>query len=557
MREATPDRLDAFYSELTALLDRGINPFTMDGGEYFYLKSMHSPMRDGTSHPDLFANIQLNIMANKTGKAHFQPAEISRMELLSIEEPLFNHPDSCLKIHGYERPSKAESILVTAEYLGLIDEQARSKDDDIAIDSRARRSFKSISEEYSEVIGSSLDLKERHDFYMMKHALTWLSRRHSLDVIPSEREPSNEEVAEYSVKYNIYNAIRLADMTMKALPIDFSKLKKNEEDAEKLRKLTVIILAYSLLNDSCHFQDKPLPVMAVMSLYTRYFPEAFSKAEDLRKIFTDDFDFSLWYGIVHKAQLFSHLRDDGREMAPQREAIIKELEKIHSQDIRDKAFRFSPPKGQDDVPMISILNSFIPELKDGTVMTLSEAEKRFESIHQNLTKENVDHRYDARITFSISFDRDGTKETVTVPESSPMDLCRESGIPQHIAHLASIGVIEDPGLPAFLSKHLGLSLLEEKIEKEVIPTIEKKAERKDYTSYIRAHIKSSRRLLNKHHDIDITAPLGVKNYRTDKSVRTTRREKKEAPAPDEESKSNRRDNVRSRTRQDKRKRRLR
>ena len=240
-----------------------------------------------------------------------------------------------------------------------------------------------------------------------------------------------------------------------------------------------------------------------------------------------------------------------------REEVNKELEKIHSQDIRDKAFRFSPPKGQDDVPMISILNSFIPELKDGTVMTLSEAEKRFESIHQELSRENLEHRHDARITFSISFDRDGTREVVSVPESSPMDLCRESGIPQHIAHLASIGVIEDPGLPAFLSKHLGLSLLEEKIEKEVIPTIEKEAERKDYTSYIRAHIKSSRRLLNKHHDIDITAPLGVKNYRTDKSVRTTRREKKEAPAPDDESKSNRRDNVRSKTRQDKRKRRLR
>lgn len=556
MREATPDRLDAFYSELTALLDRGINPFTMDGGEYFYLKSMHSPMRDGTSHPDLFANIQLNIMANKTGRAHFQPAEISRMELFSIEEPLFNHSDSCQKIHGYDRPSKAESILVTAEYLELINARARCEEN-IFLDSRSRRSFKSISDEYSDVIGSSLEMKERHDFYMMKHALTWLSRRHSLDVAPDPREPSNEEVTEYSVKYNIFNAILLADMTMKSIPIDFSKLKKDEEDGAELRKLTVIILAYSLLNDSCYFQDKPLPVMAVMSLYTRYFPEGFSKAEDLRKIFTDDFDFSLWYGIVHRAQLFSHLRDDGREQNPHREEIIKELEKIHSQDIRDKAFRFSPPKGQDDVPMISILNSFIPELKDGTVMTLPEAEKRFESIHQNLTKENVDHRHDARITFSISFDRDGTRETVTVPESSPMDLCRESGIPQHIAHLASLGVIEDPGLPAFLSKHLGLSLLEEKIEKEVIPAIEKEAERKDYTSYIRAHIKSSRRLLNKHHDIDITAPLGVKNYRTDKSVRTTRREKKEAPAPDDESKSNRRDNARSRTRQEKRKRRLR
>ena len=138
-----------------------------------------------------------------------------------------------------------------------------------------------------------------------------------------------------------------------------------------------------------------------------------------------------------------------------------------------------------------------------------------------------------------------------------MDLCRESRIPQHIAHLASLGVIEDPGLPAFLSKHLGLSLLEEKVRKEVIPTIGTEAERKDYASYIRAHIKSSRRLLNQHHDIDITAPLGVKNYRTDKSVRTTRREKKEAAAPDDESKSNRRTNTRNRTLQDKRKRRLR
>ena len=556
MREATGERLDAFYSDFISLLDRGINPFTMDGDGYFYLKSMHSPLKDGTAHPDLFANIQLNIMANKTGRAHFTPSEIGRMELFSIEEPLSTNSDPHQGIHGYDRPSKAESILVTAEYLGLMDEQARC-DDDIAIDSRAKRSFKAIADEYSDVIGNSLELNDRHDFYKMKIALKWLSNRHSLDVIPGDMEPSNEEVGEYSVKYNIYNAIRLADMTLKTLPIDFTKLKKDEEDAEKLRKLTVIILAYSLLNDSCHFQDKPLPVMAVMSLYTRYFPEAFSKAEDLRKIFTDDFDFPLWYGIVHRTQLFTHLKDDYREMNPQREEIIKELEKIHSQDIRDKAFRFSPPKGQADVPMISILNSFIPELKDGTVMTLPEAEKRFESIHQNLTKENVEHRNDARISFSISFDRDGTRETVTVPESSPMDLCRESRIPQHIAHLASLGVIEDPGLPAFLSKHLGLSLLEEKVSKEVLPTIGKEEERKDYASYIRAHIKSSRRLLNQHHDIDITAPLGVKNYRTDKSLRTTRREKKEAAAPDEESKSNRRENTRTRTRQDKRKRRLR
>ena len=253
---------------------------------------------------------------------------------------------------------------------------------------------------------------------------------------------------------------------------------------------------------------------------------------------------------------FPSLPDDDRVPDPQKEEIIKEFEKIHSQDIKDKAFRSSPPKGQDDVPMISILNSFIPELKDGTVMTLPEAEKRFENIHHHLTKENVEHRHDARITFSISFDRDGTIETVTVPESSPMDLCRESGIPQHIAHLASLGVIEDPGLPAFLSKHLGLSLLEEKIRNEVLPTIEKEAARKDYTSYIRAHIKSSRLLLNQHHDIDIAAPLDVKTYRTEKVQRTTRREKKEARKNDDETKSPQRQKTRIRTKQEKRKRRL-
>jgi len=241
---------------------------------------------------------------------------------------------------------------------------------------------------------------------------------------------------------------------------------------------------------------------------------------------------------------------------PHRKEVIKELEKIHSQDIRDKAFRFSPPKGQDDVPMISILNSFIPELKDGTVMTLPEAEKRFESIHETLSKEGVDHRHDARISFSISFDRDGAREIVTVPESSPMDLCRESGITQHIAHLASLGVIEDPGLPAFLSKHLGLSLLEEKIRKEVLPTIEKESVRKDYTSYIRAHIKSSRLLLNQYHDIDIPAPLDVKTYRTEKVQRTSRREKKEAGESDDETKSPQRQKACIRTRQEKRKRRL-
>lgn len=556
MREATPERLHAFYSDFISLLDRGVNPFTMEGDGYFYLKSMHSPIKDGTEHPDLFANIQLNIMANKTGRAHFLPSEISRMELFSIDEPIFNYSDNYPGIHRYDYPSKADALTTTKEYLEFISLQARS-DDEYLLDTRGMRRHIEISDEYSDVLGSSLMIRNKSDFRALRHAVMWPFEHQLFGDIPGLIAPTDEESEERAIKYNIFNAILIADMTLKVLPIDFSKLKEKEDEAEKLRKLTVIILAYSLLNDSTYFQDKALPVMAVMSCYTRYFPEAFSKAANLRNIFTDDFDFPLWYEIVHRAQLFSHLRDDSRGLNPQREEIIKELAKIHSQDIRDTSLKSSPPKINDDVPTITILNSFIPGLRDGTVLTLQEATKRFESIHRNLSRDNLEHRNDARITFSLSFDRDGAIETVTVPESSPMDLCRESGIPQHIAHLASAGAVEDQGLPAFLSKHIGLSVLEEKINKEVIPSIGDEAERKDYRSYIRAYIKSSRRLLNQHHDIDINAPLGVKNYRTEKSMRTTRREKKEAAQKKDEEKPDKRTNPRSRTRQDKRKRRLR
>ena len=254
---------------------------------------------------------------------------------------------------------------------------------------------------------------------------------------------------------------------------------------------------------------------------------------------------------------------DGRVVAMGTGLEFEEIAKkkngqIHYTDKRDIVFESSPPKWYcNDIPMISILNSFLPELRDGTVMSIADADKCFKSIHEHMNKTNVENRTDARITFSVSYARGSIKETATIPENYAMDLCREARIPQHIAHLASLGVIEDPGLPAFLSKHLGLSLIEEKVAKEVIPSIEKEAERKDYTSYIRTYIKSSRRLLNQHHDIDIAAPLGVRNYRTDKSMRTTRREKKEAAATDDESKSKRRENTRTRTRQDKRKRRLR
>ena len=143
MREATPERLDAFYSDFLSLLDRGINPFTMEGDGYFYLKSMHSPMKEGTEHPDLFANIQLNIMANKTGRAHFQPAEISRMELFSIDEPILNYPDNYPGIHRYDHPSKSDALITTSEYLELVNFQTRSDGTSFSIQEAKRCTRKS------------------------------------------------------------------------------------------------------------------------------------------------------------------------------------------------------------------------------------------------------------------------------------------------------------------------------------------------------------------------------------------------------------------------------
>ena len=280
------------------------------------------------------------------------------------------------------------------------------------------------------------------------------------------------------------------------------------------------------------------------------------ETEKLCKLFTDDFNFPSWYGILHAAESFAHLRDGKAEEHSAREEIIESVTKIQELDREDIVFKFSPPRWDSDVPKIAILNSFLSELKDGTVMSLGEAAESFKAIHEHLNKENVEHRTDARISFSISYDRDGTRESITIPESSAMDLCRESRIPQHVALLVSNGVVGDPGLPAFLSKHIGLSLLEEKIRKEVIPSIESKEVRNDFSRYIQAYITSSRRLLNQHHDIDINAPLDVRNYRTGKATRTSRREPRTSADTGKE-KDPHQVPVRNRTKQERRRRRLR
>ena len=543
MREAaSPDRLMSFYKDFTALLDRGINPFTMEGNDgYFYLKAMYPPINDGTLHPDLFSVIQMNIYANKNGKAYLTAEMLRNIAPFSIEEPLLMKRN-LFTDDEYNCPSYALPFRISASYLESLYWECRANLEHKTLPSER---YPELSKEYEGILDKILSLQN--------------SQNHTHP--DTEESIESDGKAVHYTKETVQNltiALLISDLTLRNLQPDFSSFAESEEEADRLRKLTVIILAFSLINDSLYFQEKPIPVALALSGYRHLLPEALRSAEQLRTIFTDDFDFSSWYQLLHQAQLFTHLSDRDSDQHIRREGIIEQIGQIHYTDKRDIVFESSPPKWYcNAIPMISILNSFLPELRDGTVMSIADADKCFKSIHEHLNKTNVENRTDARITFSVSYARGSIKETETIPENYAMDLCREARIPQHIAHLASLGVIEDPGLPAFLSKHLGLSLIEEKVAKEVIPSIEKEAERKDYTSYIRAYIKSSRRLLNQHHDIDIAAPLGVRNYRTDKSMRTTRREKKEAAATDDESKSKRRENTRTRTRQDKRKRRLR
>ena len=543
MREAaSPDRLMSFYKDFTALLDRGINPFTMEGNDgYFYLKAMYPPINDGTLHPDLFSVIQMNIYANKNGKAYLTAEMLRNIAPFSIEEPLLMKRN-LFTDDEYNCPSYALPFRISASYLESLYWECRANLEHKTLPSKR---YPELSKEYEGILDKILSLQN--------------SQNHTHPDTEESIE-SDGKAVHYTkeIVQNLTIALLISDLTLRNLQPDFSSFAESEEEADRLRKLTVIILAFSLINDSLYFQEKPIPVALALSGYRHLLPEALRSAEQLRTIFTDDFDFSSWYQLLHQAQLFTHLSDRDSDQHIRREGIIEQIGQIHYTDKRDIVFESSPPKWYcNDIPMISILNSFLPELRDGTVMSIADADKCFKSIHEHMNKTNVENRTDARITFSVSYARGSIKETATIPENYAMDLCREARIPQHIAHLASLGVIEDPGLPAFLSKHLGLSLIEEKVAKEVIPSIEKEAERKDYTSYIRAYIKSSSRLLNQHHDIDIAAPLGVRNYRTDKSMRTTRREKKEAAATDDESKSKRRENTRTRTRQDKRKRRLR
>ena len=543
MREAaSPDRLMSFYKDFTALLDRGINPFTMEGNDgYFYLKAMYPPINDGTLHPDLFSVIQMNIYANKNGKAYLTAEMLRNIAPFSIEEPLLMKRN-LFTDDEYNCPSESLPFYISGAYLESLYWECRANLEHKTLPSER---YPELSKEYEGILDKILSLQN--------------SQNHTHP--DTEESIESDGKAVHYTKETVQNltiALLISDLTLRNLQPDFSSFAESEEEADRLRKLTVIILAFSLINDSLYFQEKPIPVALALSGYRHLLPEALRSAEQLRTIFTDDFDFSSWYQLLHQAQLFTHLSDRDSDQHIRREGIIEQIGQIHYTDKRDIVFESSPPKWYcNDIPMISILNSFLPELRDGTVMSIADADKCFKSIHEHMNKTNVENRTDARITFSVSYARGSIKETATIPENYAMDLCREARIPQHIAHLASLGVIEDPGLPAFLSKHLGLSLIEEKVAKEVIPSIEKEAERKDYTSYIRAYIKSSRRLLNQHHDIDIAAPLGVRNYRTDKSMRTTRREKKEAAATDDESKSKRRENTRARTRQDKRKRRLR
>lgn len=538
------EKLQSFYNDFLALLDRSINPFTMESpsDDYRYIKAMPYPYADGITHPDLFANIQLNISANKTDKVYLKRDEIRKMDLLCIGDPILNGSMDCPNVSSVQ-----QSLPETGKYLEKLYSNIRNKP---SFNDNRSELFIAISKELDAYIDDKLKVKDSSEFIALKEEI-----EKAKGAISSDPESCTQIASNALIKYNLLSAMIIANQTLSSLPIDFSKLKENEEDAEKLRLLTIVILAYSLINDSFYTERAAMPITIALESYLMFFPAVFKDVENLRKLFTDDFNFPAWYGVLHSAESFAHLNDEKSEEHSIREEIIENVTKIHELDRENTVFKY-PPRRDIDVPTIAILNSFLSDLKDGTVMSLGEAAESFKAIHEHLNKENVEHRTDARISFSISYDRDGTREAITIPESSAMDLCREFRIPQHVALLVSNGVVGDPGLPAFLSKHIGISLLEKKIRQEVIPFIEVKEVRYDFSRYIQAYITSSRRLLNQHHDIDINAPLDVKNYRTGKASRTSRRE----PKPNADAKKENDPHkaaARNRTKQERRKRRLR
>ena len=548
---SSPERIMSFYKDFTALLDRGINPFTMEGNDgYFYLKAMYPPIQDGTLHPDLFSIIQMNIYANKNGKAYLTAEMLRNIAPFSIEEPLLMKRN-LFTDDEYNCPSYALPFRISAAYLESLYWECRANLEQKMLPAER---YPELSKEYAGVLDRNLLVTTEDEYYDK-----FIPLQPSRNMPEAEERPkasSEMSLCEKEATLNFTISLLTSDLTLKNLKPDFSSYVESEEETERLRQLTVVILAFSLINDSLYFQEKPIPVALALSGYRHLLPEALRSAEQLRTIFTDDFDFSSWYQLLHQAQLFTHLSDRDSDQHIRREGIIEQIGQIHYTDKRDIVFESSPPKWYcNDIPMISILNSFLPELRDGTVMSIADADKCFKSIHEHLNKTNVENRTDARITFSVSYARGSIKETATIPENYAMDLCREARIPQHIAHLASLGVIEDPGLPAFLSKHIGICNLEEKMRKKVLPNIESQQERADYARYLKAYVRSSQRLLNQHHDIEIQPPLDVKSYRTGKAVKPVR---KKAEKDSTDGKSDKRQLLmKNRTRQEKRKRRIR
>ena len=376
MREtASPDRLMSFYKDFTALLDRGINPFTMEGNDgYFYLKAMYPPINDGTLHPDLFSVIQMNIYANKNGKAYLTAEMLRNIAPFSIEEPLLMKRN-LFTDDEYNCPSYALPFRISASYLESLYWECRANLEHKTLPSKR---YPELSKEYEGILDKILSLQN--------------SQNHTHP--DTEESIESDGKAVHYTKETVQNltiALLISDLTLRNLQPDFSSFAESEEEADRLRKLTVIILAFSLINDSLYFQEKPIPVALALSGYRHLLPEALRSAEQLRTIFTDDFDFSSWYQLLHQAQLFTHLSDRDSDQHIRREGIIEQIGQIHYTDKRDIVFESSPPKWYcNDIPMISILNSFLPELRDGTVMSIADADKCFKSIHEHMNKTNVE-----------------------------------------------------------------------------------------------------------------------------------------------------------------------
>ena len=197
----------------------------------------------------------MNIYANKNGKAYLTAEMLRNIAPFSIEEPLLMKRN-LFTDDEYNCPSYALPFRISASYLESLYWECRANLEHKTLPSER---YPELSKEYEGILDKILSLQN--------------SQNHTHP--DTEESIESDGKAVHYTKETVQNltiALLISDLTLRNLQPDFSSFAESEEEADRLRKLTVIILAFSLINDSLYFQEKPIPVALALSGY-RHLPQ--------------------------------------------------------------------------------------------------------------------------------------------------------------------------------------------------------------------------------------------------------------------------------------------